>query len=393
MLGQWWRRPGVWVLLGLVLVLGVGAIHAWRSLWPVHVKTLARQHTDAGYAAWRAGKVHEAAIAFDSALALDPEESRPAILRARMDLSAGRRDAAIAVFERWLSRTRGDEREQLVAIYRDSLVCAGLWSELAAFSGAELSRRKFPDARLLGGLIEGARLARWTDAEVARAMRTCPLDAVSTALLRAQVALNVGAHATARRELGALTQPLPPVVSLIAGRLWVRAGDRIAARLAVARVTGELNATELLLANLALSGGDDFEWQNARRDLRALTDAMRGSPELAGPVLDHVIAWPDAGVATELSRTLAPAAKRLPPEVVSALWLYCSLSGADAEVVVWREQLGARFGLWPINLDRRRLDERVFLFAANAVPLSRYALDSLLAALPAEPRAVTPSPR
>lgn len=367
----------------MLTVVGVIGFYGWLKFWPAHIRRLAQQHADAGYSAWRAGKTHEAEIAFASSQALDPEESRPAILLARMYLANGRTEEARKIFEEWLRRTEDERREQLVAIYRDSLVCAGQWSMLAEFSSVELARRGRADARLLTGLVEGARLARWNSTDLDRAIRGRTLDDVTSALLRAQVAINEGDRLAARGQLTKIARPLPPVVSLVLGRLWQRAGDRTAARLAVARVDGELDATELLLANLALSAGDDAEWENARQDLRALAQAIRRSPTLAGPVLDQVIAMPDAAIAEELSQALAPQAHELSPEIVSGMWFYCSLSGAQGEVPVWREQLGTRFGFWPINLVGKRLDERVFVFAANAVPLSRYMLDSLLSVLPA----------
>jgi hypothetical protein len=379
----WWRRKGVWVfLIGVVAVFAAGAF-AWRKAWPARVKALAQQHTDAGFAAWREGKLREAEIAFASALALDPQESRPALLQARMWLATGRPAEAVVVFHDWLARTQGEPREQIVAIFRDALVCAGRWGELAEFSHAELVRRQSPDPRLLGGLIEAARLARWGADEFERVSRTGQLEPVARGLLRAQIALNAGDRSAARTELSRITQPLAPVVSLIAARLWLRAGDRTAARLVAARVTGELRATEILVANIVLSVGDDGEWNNARRDLQVLADEMQRQPALAATVLDHVVGFPDAEVAHALSEALRPNLRQLPPEVVSGMWFYCSLSGAETEVPVWREQLGSRFGLWPISLNRQRLDERVFLFVANAVPLSRYMLDSLLASLPA----------
>lgn len=380
----WWRRKGVWLLLSGVAALVAAGAFAWFKLWPDRVKALAQQHTDTGFAAWRAGRLHEAEIAFASALALDPEESRPALLQARMWLTTGRQVEAAAVFHEWLARTDGEQREKIVAIFRDALVCAGRWDELATFSVGELARRRHPDPRLLGGLIEGARLARWTASDWTRVERGRALDPVSGGFLRAQVALNEGDRAAARSELSQITRPLAPVVSLVAARLWQRAGDRTAARLAAARVTGELLPTELLVANMVLSIGDDGEWRNARRDLQILADEMQRKPELAGTVLDHLIGFPDADVARELSDALRPHVRQLPPEVVSGMWFYCSVSAAETAVPLWREQLGARFGLWPISLAGQRLDERVFLFVANSVPLSRYMLDSLLASLPAD---------
>lgn len=380
----WWRRKGAWLWLGGVAALLVAGVFAGLKYWPERVKALAQQHTDTGFAAWRAGRLHEAEIAFASALALDPDESRPALLQARMWLAAGRHAEAVAVFREWLARTEGEQREKIVAIFRDALVCAGRWDELATFSVGELARRRYPDPRLLGGLIESARLARWKESEWTRVNRSAALDPVSGGLLRAQVALNEGDRATARSELSQITRPLAPVVSLVAARLWQRAGDRTAARLAAARVTGELRPTELLVANIVLSIGDDGEWRNARRDLQVLADELQRKPELAVTLLDHLIGFPDADVARELSDALRPQVRQLPPEVVSGMWFYCSVAGAEADVPLWREQLGSRFGLWPISLAGQRLDERVFLFVANSVPLSRYMLDSLLASLPAE---------
>ncbi len=380
----WWRQTRVWVgVVALVALLVSGAV-AWSTFWPARVKALAQQHTDTGFAAWRAGKLHEAEIAFASALALDPEESRPALLQARMWLTTGRDVEALAVFRDWLGRTNDEQREKIVAIFRDSLVCAGRWDELTTFSVEELARRRYPDPRLLGGLIEGARLARWKENDWARVNRGAGLELVSSSFLRAQIALNEGDRAAARSELSKITRPLAPVVSLVAARLWLRAGDRTAARLAVSRVTGELRATELLVANIVLSVGDDGEWRNARRDLQALADEMQRQPELAVTVLDHLIGFPDADVGRELSDALRPHVRQLPPEVVSGMWFYCSVAGAETDVPLWREQLGSRFGLWPISLTGQRLDERLFLFVANSVPLSRYMLDSLLASLPAE---------
>lgn len=380
----WWQCKRTWVAVGaLVAVIVAGGI-AWRRFWPARVKALAQQHTDAGFAAWRSGKLHEAEIAFASALALDPTESRPALLQARMWLASGRRVEALALFRVWLDRTQGEPREQIVAIFRDALVCAGQWDDLATFSATELARRGVADPRLLAGLIEGARLARWGQEHFDQVQGLAALEPVTRALLRAQLALNAGDPEAARAELRQVARPLAPVVSLVAARLWQRAGDRTAARMAVARVTGELNATELLVANLVLSIGDDEEWRNARRDLRFLADEMQRKPELAVTVLDHLIGFPDAEVAHELSDALRANVRQLPPEVVSGMWFYCSVAGAETEVTLWREQLGARFGLWPISLTGQRLDERVFLFVANAVPLSRYMLDSLLASLPAE---------
>lgn len=375
------RRIGYLALA--TVIVGASLVGAWgiKRHWPARMARQAVQVTDEGVRSWRQGRLHTAEIEFESARAMDPLSLRPALLHARLLFQRGDRKGGTEIFQRQLQERRGAERELALVTYHDALVAAGCWAERARLSVGELARAG-ESPILLAAAVESVRLADWRLKDFQAVATETRLLEPSASLLRAQCALNAGDAFQARREL-AKTGPISPLASLIKCRLFLRASDPVAARSALNEVTAELDDFHVQLGMLALAADEP---ELARRAARALCADPRLN-DTGGAVLEAMLAelfaHPDPRIAEALSERFASHADQVEAPLVSALWLYCSLSSSDRAAAIWADQLGRRFSTWPINLQGRKLDQQVALFAINSLPLTRQVIDGIIAAIPA----------
>lgn len=188
-----------------------------------------------------------------------------------------------------------------------------------------------------------------------------------------------GRGSDARALLGSLDQPVSPALSATVARQWLRAGDSTRARLALARVDVELSALEHLLGEILLTRDEPRAVLGSLRELLAAVPYRQGKAE--DIALASLMAAPDRRVAEQVSAAFLPAAAKTDDTIVSALWLYCSLAGAERDTAIWAAELGRRFGKWPIRIRENRLDEKTALFVLNSFPLSRELIDGILDAV------------
>lgn len=378
-------------LYSAAIVVGVISVVAWLK-WqylPARMERQAVAVTDEGLRAWREGDVRRAEIAFESARAMNPRSTRPILLHARLQLQRGERSKGAETFQYLLNASQGAERERILVTYHDALVATGWWEQRATLTVRELLRNG-DNPILLCAAVESVRLARWTSADLERAITGARLAEPAGAMLRAQSLLNAGDVAGARRALSS-PQPVAPLVSVQLCRLWLRLGDAEAARLALGQVNTQLDDLHVQLGLLALAADEPEQARQAVRELCANPRLTDEGGAVLEAMLSELFSFPDRRIADQLTQRFGPQAGRLEPTLVGALWLYCSLSDADRSTAVWAEQLGKRFATWPINLTGRKLDQQVALFAINSLPLTRLVIDGLVAALPnADPARTTP---
>lgn len=382
------RTKRLWLVVVAIVLLGLGVVSFREYGLPLYRERSADRLTQEGVAALRDGDLRRAELSFESALAIRSESFEAGMLLARMLVVRGDRTRGETLFGTMLASSGGDQRDKILVAYHDALVAVGAWEQRARLAARELARSP-ENAILIVAVVESARLARWSAADAGQVLQGVPPEALWGRLLRAQCLLNDGQFAAAKRELDA-TGAVAPLLSLVKMRLWLQAGDPEAARLSLARVTASLDDVHVALGFVALAKDEPDQARRAVRELCRRPSFATQDGAVLEALLVLLFSFPDRAMADELTARLAPEARALDVGNLAGLWLYASLSGAERSAAIWYEQLGARSGRWPINLNGRKLDQQIALFAINSLPLSRLLVDGLLAAVPAPVASTSP---
>jgi len=292
-----------------------------------------------------------------------------------MLLSTSERERGRAIFARLLQSAPTEQRDSLAANYHDALVCVGWWEELARFSVGELARLSAPQPVWLDSALSGFRLGRVDATWAAGLPGWDRLDPLSSALLRTQIDLNESRPAAARERLASLRGAYAPITNLAIARLWLQVGDDVGASLALARVNVPLSDSEILLGELLASRREPQLAGTALGALLALPEQGNGVAESAIAIL---VARPAREIAEQLSAHFALRAAKSTDSLVAALFVYCSLAGADKAATLWGDEVRRRAGTTPLRLAAGRLDQRTALFLINNYPLSRDVIVGLL---------------
>lgn len=371
-------RRRLWlIVIVALLATSAGSVGVVR-FWSTRNKRTAARIVEDGVQAWRNGDLRRAELSFETARALDGSTLRPIILEARLLMRQGKKDSARELFRETLRKSTGPERAGAVVAYHDALTAVGWWDERARLAIDELKRNGAANVILLTSAIESVRLASWSAAEIGAF--DADLDPISSALLRAQAQINRDDSAAARATLQNLPRSLSPMVSLLACRVCLRAGDREQSRVLLARADHLLDETHVLLGLVLMAGDEPDQARAAVRSICRAGSLGTKSGSALEALLAQLWSFPDQAIADELTTALAPSRRALDPSLVASLWLYCSVSNASADTAIWADELGRRSNVWPINLLGAKLDEKVALFAINTLPLNRYLADGLIAA-------------
>lgn len=382
-------RPWLWSIVAVCLALAFGLTPGLRE-WRRFSANRAQRLTDRGWEAWQRGDLRDAKLSLASASALEPDNLRSALLEGRMSLQTGERARAQEIFRPLIRTHAGETRTMVTALYHDALLGTGWWAELGALAVQELARQRAPDPVWLTAAVESLRLMGWGSAQFAQAAPLlAKVDPVSGAILTAQATLNEGRTEEAHRLLATLPTSLPPLVSMVACRLWVRAGEATAARLSLARIDRALSESDRLLGLILLAPVDAPAAASALDALAAKVATEPSEPPALSMGVSFALAQPDRVGGQKLSRRLEPYAQKLSTGTLSAIWLYCGLAGLANETKKWDQQLSHRLRDIRLATEFHPLTTARFIYLVNSVPLRRETIYGLLTGLPASERAGT----
>lgn len=353
----------------------------WYQTRPARKTAVAQRMTDEGYAQWQRGDFRAAEVSFQSAAQINPGNLRPNLLLGRMFLSTPQRERGRELFAQLLGDARDSRHTTLAANYHDALVCVGWWDELARLAIGELAAKHDMDPLWLDSALAALRIGGWTLDAAAQTPGWDRIDAGSSALLRAQIALNRGDIASARALLATVRGPFSPLLSISMARLHLRAGDCAGARLALAMTATPLNEFEVRLGEVLVSRHNPEMLQEAVTAVLADPTALRAAPGNMELLVGMLLPAPDRGIAEQISAVFAKSPKTCSDALATALFVYCSLSGAERATTIWAQVIQQRAGASPIRLASGKLDQRTALFLINAFPLSRDLIVAVLDAI------------
>ncbi len=242
-----------------------------------------------GQTAYRAGRFEEAAVAFQAALAAEPESVRARVNLASALAGAGRRDAAVAMFREVLELEPDNRatRFNLGVLLAQAGDAAGA---VEVLTGAVELDPGDVEARL--ELARGLRRVGRAEEALDQASRAARLDPARSdaRLLEAQTLVHLGRYGEARKRLEAAHGVMPEAGNIAAALAkMLAAGPDLAQRdgaraldlaLRVYQATGDVRHAETVALALAESGrcDDAADWQR-----RAVEAARQGGAEtLAG---------------------------------------------------------------------------------------------------------------
>ena len=376
-----WNRPLLWLILVTLSLTTGGLGWLWYQTRPARKVAVAQRMTDEGYAQWQRGDFRAAEISFQSAAKINPSNLRPQLLLGRMFLSTPQRERGRELFAQLLSDARDPRHTTLAANYHDALVCVGWWDELARLAISELAANHDGNQLWLDSALAALRLGGWDLDIAAHAPGWDCIDARSSALLRAQIALNRGDVAQARSLLATVRGPFTPLLSISVARLHLRAGDSTGASLTLAMTATPLREFEVLLGEVLVSRHNPEMLRLAVDALLADPTALRAAPGTAELLIGMLLPVPDRGVAERVSAAFATSPQTCGDALATALFVYCSLSGAEQATAIWSRVIEKRAGASPIHLESGKLDKRTALFLINSFPLTRDLIVAVLDAI------------
>lgn len=380
-----WSRPVVWVTVVTLALTAVGLGWLWYQTRPTRKAEVAQRMTDEGYAQWQRGDFRMAEISFLSAAKINPADLRPKLLLGRMFLSTPQRERGRDLFAQLLADSRDPRRATLVANYHDALVCVGWWDELARLAIGELAAKREENPLWLDSALAALRLGGWDLDTVAYVPGWDRIDARSSALLRAQIALNGGEVAQARSLLATVRGPFTPLLSISVARLHLRAGDSASASLALAMTSTPLSEVEVLLGEVLVSRHNPVGLRVTLDALLADSTALRAAPSNAELLIGMLLPVPNRSVAERISADFAKSPQTCSDTLVTALLVYCSLSGAERATAIWARVIEQRAGASPLRIKSGKLDQRTALFLINHFPLTRDLIVAVLDAIDEPP--------
>lgn len=370
-------RPLLWVTVVTLALTTGGLGWLWYQTRPARKAAVAQRMTDEGYAQWQRGDFRMAEISFQSAAQINPGNLRPSLLLGRMLLSTPQRERGRKLFAQLLGNYHDPRHTTLAANYHDALVCVGWWDELARLAIGELAAKRVENQLWLDSALAALRLGGWTLDTAAQTPGWDRIDARSSALLRAQIALNQGNAEQARTILATATGPFTPLLSISVARLHLRAGDSTGARLALAMTTTPQTESELLLGEVLVARHNPEMLQRAVDALLAESAILR-SPANAELLIGILFPVPDRNIADRVSSAFVTSPKTCSDALVTALFVYCSLSGAEKATAIWARVIEQRAGASPLRLPSGKLDKRTALFLINTYPLTRDLIVAVL---------------
>jgi hypothetical protein len=372
-----WSGPLLWLIVVALSLTTGGLGWLWYQTRPARKAAVAQRMTDEGYAQWNRGDLRAAEISFQSAAQINPKNLRPKLLLGRMFLNTSQRERGRELFSQLLGDARDPLRTTLAANYHDALVCVGWWDELARLAISELATKRDGNQLWLDSALAALRLGGWDLDTAAQTPGWDRIDARSGALLRAQIALNHGDVAQARAILATVPGPFTPLLSISVARLHLRAGDSAGASVALAMTATPLTECELLLGEVLVLRHNPEMLRRAVDTLLADPTSLR-APGTAELLLGMLLLVPDRGIAERVSTTFATSPQTCSDALATALFVYCSLSGAEQATAIWSRVIEKRAGASPLRLPSGKLDKRTALFLINSFPLTRDLIVAVL---------------